>query len=109
MSLWQDLVGEPRALASLASLEEALDSFFAILLHVPFDVTLGNAERPHDIDLFATTLADELRRDHPKRLRIVFGMLSDRLNATEVEPHAFLLDGAKTFIDAGGTIGDQWQ
>jgi hypothetical protein len=39
-------------------------------------------------------------------MRLAFGMLKYRLNATEVGPSFVLLDDAKSVIDAGGTIGN---
>ena len=86
---------------------EAFGSLFAKLLDVPFDAVAGNTERTNDVRLLASILADQLRGEHTKRLRIAIGMLKDRIDATEVRPRAVLLHDANSVIDVGGTIGDE--
>jgi len=68
---------------------------------------LGDAEGPHDIDLAARALADQLGRKHPKRVVIVLGVMKHRLSAAEVDPLIIFARDTDQVADPRGTLGDQ--
>ena len=73
------------------------------------DAALRHAKGPHNVDLAAGTLADQLGRKHPEGTAVVLGVLKYRIYAAEVRPLAILAHDAHGIADAGGTVGDQRQ
>ncbi len=65
----------------------------AILVDAANDALLRDAEGPHDIDLAARTLADQLGSEHPKRVAVGLGVMKDWLSATEVCPLKKVVSG----------------
>ncbi len=88
---------------------ERLHASGLILSNTANDAVLGDAEGPHDIDLAAGALADQLGGKHPKRAAVVLGVLKDGLNPAEVDPLAVFADDADCAANARGTVGDERQ
>ena len=98
-----------RRRADSTRFEEALDTFFAILLDTPQNATLGDPKGADDLSLLAGTLVAQLGCEHAKRLQIVLGMLEHGLSAAEIEPFSVPLHDADQITDAGSIFSNQWQ
>ena len=79
------------------------------LVDITNDTILRDAEDPHDIDLAARILADQLGGEHPKRAAVILGVLEHRMSAKEVDPLAIFAHDTDQVADPGGPVGDERQ
>ena len=107
LCLGRDLRRQHRGAACRTRRVERFHAPGAILVDATNDAVLGDAEGPHDIDLAARALADQLGRKHPKRVVIVLGVMKHRLSAAEVDPLIIFARDTDQVADARGTLGDQ--
>ncbi len=104
-----DLGRHHRRRTNSTRFEEALDTFFAILLDTPQNATLGDPKGADDLRLLAGTLVAQLGGEHAKRWQIVLGMLKHRDSAAEIGPFSVPLHDADQITDAGSILSNQWQ
>ena len=109
MSLLDDVWCHHAAAARGPWAIERLDSFFAILFDTSFDADRADAEGFDDLDLFACSLADQLRGEHAKGIAVALGMTENGSGAVEPGPLVILVDDADEVIDGSSPVGDERQ
>ena len=100
-----DLWGHHRTAAYATRAVESVDPLLAILRDAAKHAVLGDSESADDLCLGARVLPSQLSGEHPKGSTILFRMLEDRLDPTEVRPLTAFANDADAVIDGGGTWG----
>jgi hypothetical protein len=109
LGLGDDFRRHHRGATTLAGAKETLDAFFPIFLHTPADAVFRDGEGPHDLGLLAYSQANQLAREHAKRLAILHRMMKNGVSPMEVPPPPVFGHHREVVINSSGTFGNDRQ